>query len=224
MHLVATPRVRALSLRQLREGASSDAPFFYPLSTHAPRLVSQFNRFGDAMLQNIRDNSQGWIAKTIIGIIIALMAFTGIEALFTATSNKQNAAEVNGEDISQNELSQAVDMQRRQLAQQLAQQLGKDFDPAMLDEKLLRESALKGLIDRKLLLQGATDAKFSFSDAALDQQLLQTPEFQVDGKFSADRFDQVIRQLGYSRLQFRQMLGQEMLIGQVRAGLPAVLS
>lgn len=174
---------------------------------------------GDAMLQNIRDNSQGWIAKTIIGLIIALMAFTGIEAMFTATSNKQNAAEVNGEDISQNELSQAVDMQRRQLAQQLSQQLGKDFDPAMLDEKLLRESALKGLIDRKLLLQGAADAKFSFSDAALDQQLLQTPEFQVDGKFSADRFDQVIRQLGYSRLQFRQMLGQEMLIGQVRAGV-----
>ncbi len=174
---------------------------------------------GDAMLQNIRDNSQGWIAKTIIGIIVALMAFTGIEAMFTATSNKQNAAEVNGEDISQNELSQAVDMQRRQLAQQLSQQLGKDFDPAMLDEKLLRESALKGLIDRKLLLQGAADSKFSFSDAALDQQLLQTPEFQVDGKFSADRFDQVIRQLGYSRMQFRQMLGQEMLIGQVRAGV-----
>lgn len=174
---------------------------------------------GDAMLQNIRDNSQGWIAKTIIGIIIALMAFTGIEALFTASSNKQNAAQVNGEEISQNELSQAVDMQRRQLAQQLSQQLGKDFDPAMLDEKLLRESALRGLIDRKLLLQGAADAKFAFSDASLDQQLLQTPEFQVDGKFSADRFDQVIRQLGYTRMQFRQMLGQEMLIGQVRAGV-----
>ena len=26
------------------------------------------------MLQNIRDNSQGWIAKTIIGVIVALMA------------------------------------------------------------------------------------------------------------------------------------------------------
>ena len=24
------------------------------------------------MLQNIRDNSQGWIAKTIIGVIVAL--------------------------------------------------------------------------------------------------------------------------------------------------------
>ncbi|MFL1544255.1 SurA N-terminal domain-containing protein [Pseudomonas sp. O39] len=168
------------------------------------------------MLQNIRDNSQGWIAKTIIGIIVALMAFTGIEAIFQAsTNNKQDVAKVNGEEITQTELSQAVDMQRRQLMQQL----GKDFDASLLDEKLLREAALKGLIDRKLLLQGAADSKFGFSEAALDQVILQTPEFQVDGKFSPERFDQVIRQLGYSRMQFRQMLSQEMLIGQVRAGI-----
>ena len=168
------------------------------------------------MLQNIRDNSQGWIAKTIIGIIVALMAFTGIEAIFQASGNsKQDVAKVNGEEITQTELSQAVDMQRRQLMQQL----GKDFDASLLDEKLLREAALKGLIDRKLLLQSAANSKFGFSEAALDQVILQTPEFQVDGKFSAERFDQVIRQLGYTRMQFRQMMTQEMLMGQVRAGI-----
>jgi peptidyl-prolyl cis-trans isomerase D len=167
------------------------------------------------MLQNIRDKSQGWIAKTIIGVIVALMALTGFDAIFRATTHKNEAAKVNGEEISQNELSQAVDMQRRQLMQQL----GKDFDASLLDEKMLRESALKGLIDRKLLLQGAEKSKFAFSEAALDQVILQTPEFQVNGKFSTERFDQVIRQLGYSRLQFRQMLAQEMLIGQLRAGL-----
>ncbi|MHC8295233.1 SurA N-terminal domain-containing protein [Pseudomonas sp. LB3P58] len=167
------------------------------------------------MLQNIRDNSQGWIAKTIIGVIVALMALTGFDAIFKATTHRNDAAKVNGEEISQNELSQAVDMQRRQLMQQL----GKDFDASLLDEKMLRESALKGLIDRKLLLQGAENSKFAFSEAALDQVILQTPEFQVDGKFSPERFDQVIRQLGYSRMQFRQMLAQEMLIGQLRAGL-----
>ncbi|UZE09998.1 SurA N-terminal domain-containing protein [Pseudomonas sp. B21-053] len=167
------------------------------------------------MLQNIRDNSQGWIAKTIIGVIVALMALTGFDAIFKATTHSNDAAKVNGEEISQNELSQAVDMQRRQLMQQL----GKDFDASLLDEKMLRESALKGLIDRKLLLQGAEKSKFAFSEAALDQVILQTPEFQVDGKFSPERFDQVIRQLGYSRMQFRQMLAQEMLIGQLRAGL-----
>ncbi|BBP82289.1 peptidylprolyl isomerase [Pseudomonas sp. Pc102] len=167
------------------------------------------------MLQNIRDNSQGWIAKTIIGVIIALLALTGFDAIFNATSNRQDAAKVNGEEITLDQLSQAADMQRRQLMQQL----GKDFDASQLDDKLLREAALKGLIERKLLLQGAKSSGFAFSQPALDQLILQTPEFQVDGKFNPDRFDQVIRQMSYTRLQFRQMLEQEMLVGQLRAGL-----
>ena len=167
------------------------------------------------MLQNIRDNSQGWIAKTIIGLIVALLALTGVDAIFTSTSNSQNAAQVNGEEITSTELSQAVEMQRRQLLQQL----GRDFDASLLDDKLLREAALNGLVERTLLLQGAKEADFAFSKQALDQLVLQTPEFLVDGKFDADRFDQVIRQLGYTRLQFRRMLEEEMLIGQLRAGL-----
>ena len=169
------------------------------------------------MLQNIRDNSRGWIAKTIIGLIVMLMAFTGFEAIVTGTSNRNNAAKVNGDTITLNELGQAVEMQRRQLLQQL----GRDFDASLLDEKLLREASLKGLIDRKLLLQGARDAGFAFSQPALDQVILKTPEFQTEGRFDPARFDQVIRQMGYTRLQFRQMLEEEMLIGQLRAGLGA---
>ncbi len=167
------------------------------------------------MLQNIRDNSQGWIAKTIIGIIIMLLALTGFDAIFNAASNSRNAAEVNGEEISLDELNQAMNMQRRQLAQQL----GGNFDPSMLDDKLVRESALRALIDRALLLQGARDADFAFSETALDQLILQTPEFSVDGAFNAARFDQVIQQMGYTRLQFRDLMKQEMLIGQLRAGI-----
>ncbi|WP_029404552.1 SurA N-terminal domain-containing protein [Stutzerimonas stutzeri] len=166
------------------------------------------------MLQNIRDNSQGWIAKTIIGIIVVLLALTGFDAIFNASSSR-NAAEVNGEEISLDELNQAMNMQRRQLAQQL----GGNFDPSMLDDKLVRESSLRALIDRALLLQGARDADFAFSEAALDQLILQTPEFAVDGAFNAARFDQVIQQMGYTRLQFRELLKQEMLIGQLRAGI-----
>ena len=172
---------------------------------------------GGRMLQNIRDNSQGWIAKTIIGVIVALLALTGVDAIFQVTSNRQDAAEVNGQAISQNDLAQAAEMQRRQLMQRL----GKDFDASLLDDKMLREAALKGLIERKLLLQGAEQAGFALSQAELDKVIVQIPAFQVEGKFNADLFDQRIRQEGYTRLQFRQMLEEEMLIGQLRAGLGA---
>ena len=167
------------------------------------------------MLQNIRDNSQGWITKTILGVIVVLMALTGFDQIIRATHHENVAAQVNGEDIGLPELQQAADMQRRQLMQRL----GKDFDSSMLDDKLLKDSALKSLIERKLILQAAQNDKFAFSQQALDQLILSTPEFQVDGKFNADRFDQVIRQMGYDRMQFRRMFGEEMLIGQLRAGI-----
>ncbi|MTZ15337.1 peptidylprolyl isomerase [Pseudomonas sp. JL972] len=167
------------------------------------------------MLQNIRDNSQGWIAKTIIGVIVVLLALTGFDAIFNSAGNDNSAAEVNGEKISRYDLDQAVNMQRRQLAQQL----GGDFDASLLDDKLLRDAALSSLVERTLLLQGAQKNGFDFSSQALDQLILQTPEFQVDGVFNAARFDQVIQQMGYSRLQFRDLLKQEMLIGQLRAGI-----
>jgi len=167
------------------------------------------------MLQNIRDNSQGWIAKTIIGIIVVLLALTGFEAIFSSSGNARLAAEVNGEDITLDELNQAVNMQRRQLVQQL----GADFDASLFDDKMMRDSALGALIDRTLLLQGAKNADFAFSQTALDQLILQTPEFAVEGVFNPARFDQVIQQMGYTRLQFRQLLEQEMLIGQLRAGI-----
>ena len=48
------------------------------------------------MLQNIRDNSQGWIANTIIGVIVALMALTGFDAIFQATSHSKHASPRNG--------------------------------------------------------------------------------------------------------------------------------
>lgn len=169
------------------------------------------------MLQNIRDNSQGWIAKTIIGVIVVLMALTGFDAIIQSTSNSQNAADVNGEKITQSSLNAAVDMQRRQLIQQF----GKDFDASLLDDKLLRQASLDSLVDRTLLLQGAKEAGMGFSDASLDQLILQTPAFQVDGKFNAARFDQMLQQQGMGRMEFRERLKQDVLVSQLQASLAA---
>ena len=169
------------------------------------------------MLQNIRDNSTGWISKSIIGLIVVLFAFTGFDAILGSASNSNNAAKVNGEEITLDALAEAKNLQRRQLLQQF----GKDFDASLIDDALLSEAALKGLISRKLLVQAADQSGFAFSSALIDQFILLAPEFQVDGKFNADRFDQVIRQMGYTRLQFRHMIEQEMRTGQLRAGIAA---
>lgn len=167
------------------------------------------------MLQNIRDRSTSWISKVIVGLIVVLLSFTGFEAIMSSTSNRNNAAKVNGEEITLDELAQEKSIQQRQLAQQF----GADFDMGSLDDKLLNEMALKTLVGRKLLLQAAADSGMTSSNAAVDSFILQFPEFQEDGQFDAQRFDQVLRQMGYGRMQFRAMLEQDILLGQLQSGI-----
>lgn len=169
------------------------------------------------MLQKIRNNSQGWISKTIIGVIILLLALTGFEAIFRATDHKNVAIEVNGDEISLMDVDQAIQIQLNQMRMRL----GNDFDPSLLDETVIKETAIDSLIDRTLLTQALKHYRFAFSDQALDQLILQMPEFQANGRFNAELFDQFARQRGYSRLQLRQVLSEEVLLSQLRMGVSA---
>src|SRR5690606_23118827 len=102
---------------------------------------------------------------------------------------------------------------------QLAQQFGKDFDISLLDDNLLRKSALDNLIGRTLLIQGTQEAGMGISDAALDQVILKEPAFQINGKFEPARFDQVLRQQGMTRLRFRERLREDLMVSQLQATL-----
>lgn len=174
------------------------------------------------MLQRMRDNSQSWIAKVIVGVIVLVFALTGWESISRFTSSENKAAEVNDRVITRVELEQAVALQHRQLIQQLQQAGNAAFDPGMIDEDLLRESVLENLIERAVLLDGADQADFFVSERMIDQLILSTPDFQVDGQFNADRFDLVIRNMGItSRLAFRELLREELKISQLRNALQA---
>jgi len=174
------------------------------------------------MLQNMRDSAQSWVAKVIVGVIVLIFALTGWESISSFSSNADKAAEVNGEVISKLELEQAVALQRRQLIQQLQQMGNNSFDPSMIDEKFLRTTVLDGLVERSVLIQGAQDAGFKVSDQMIDQLILSTPDFQVNGKFDSDRFDIVIRNMGMpSRMAFRDLVRQQLLITQYRNGYEA---
>lgn len=174
------------------------------------------------MLQKMRDNAQSWVAKVIVGVIVLIFALTGWESISRFTSNEQNAAEVNDTVITRMELDQAVSLQRNQLIQQLRQMGNDNFDPSMIDDNLLRSSVLDGLIERAILLEGARDANLRVSEQMIDQLILGTPDFQVDGQFDATRFDMVIRNMGLpSRMAFRALVREELLIAQFRNGFEA---
>ncbi|MDP1931631.1 MAG: SurA N-terminal domain-containing protein, partial [Gammaproteobacteria bacterium] len=55
------------------------------------------------MLQKIRDNSQGIVAKVIIGFIIAVMALFGVESIMSGFVGNATVAEVNGVEITEPE-------------------------------------------------------------------------------------------------------------------------
>lgn len=167
------------------------------------------------MLQDIRDNATGWISKTIIGVIIVLFALTGFEAIFQSASTSNLAAKVNGEEISRNELQQAMDRQRRQMAQQYGDQI----DIANIDDKIIRQAALDTLIAQRLLAQAATNAGFAVSQEIVNAQIIATPDFQIDGKYNQDLYIQLVSQAGYTPAQYQKLLAAELVNSQLQAAI-----
>ena len=166
------------------------------------------------MLQLMRDKAKSWVTFVIVGIIAFMMAITGLESL-APNPNNPEVASVNGKEITRAELAQAVDQQRRMLVQQM----GDQFDPSLLDDKLLQESVLNSLIDRQLMLQDAEDNKMEVGTQALDQLIISMPQFQVDGRFNQDRYQMMVRSYGMTPLQFREAIREEILLQQLRAGV-----
>ncbi|MES3006358.1 MAG: SurA N-terminal domain-containing protein [Pseudomonadota bacterium] len=157
------------------------------------------------MLQKIRDNSQGMIAKVIIGFIIALMALFGVESIVGGFVNNSTVAEVNGEEITEPELAASV--------QNLMMSVGADI--SSLDEGLLREVALNQIIEDRLLRQSARDAAMTISSDAIDRQIINNPQFQIGGVFDSDLALRTMATQGFTVQAYRDALSEQMVVGQL---------
>jgi peptidyl-prolyl cis-trans isomerase D len=166
------------------------------------------------MLQDIRKNSQGTIAKIIVGLIVVAFAGFGVESILLGGGGS-GAASVNGEDISPQELQQAVNNQKRRLISML----GDNIDPAMLDDDRLTPQAMESLIQRKLLRQSAESLGLDISDSQVGAVVANMEQFQVDGQFSPELYRGTLSSAGFTPLSFKQTLQEDMVIGQARSGL-----
>lgn len=166
------------------------------------------------MLQSIRDNSQSIVAKVIVGLIVVTFALFGVESLVSLTAGSNAPATVNGEEVSERDLAQGVELQRRQLLAQM----GENADPALLQDDLIRASVLEGLVEQSVLVQSAQSQDMIISDQLIDQLIVTTREFQLDGKFDRGQFEATLRNAGLSPLMYRDILRKEKLMEQERFG------
>ena len=165
------------------------------------------------MLQNIRDNKQGLVAKIIIAIIIIPFALFGIDSL-VGFSGPATVAEINDEEITSADLDQAIYLEKRRRINEM----GDNVQPAMLEDDVLRGPALEQLIQKRLLLQFADNSGIALSEAAVDKAIVAMEQFQSEGRFSPELYQAVIRSNGYTTRLFKQMLTGDLTIAQLNSG------
>ncbi len=163
------------------------------------------------MLQNIRDNSSGIIAKIIVGLIAVTFVVTGVN-FFGGGDGDNVIAEVDGIEITERRFVEKLEQERRQLLTILG-------DPSAVNEDLLRQSVLNALIEEASATRYAQKLSFGVTDQLVDQVLVEIPQFQTDGHFDARLFDQAAGRMGMSRLGFREELKRNLIEYQVKGAI-----
>ncbi|MFN2362280.1 MAG: SurA N-terminal domain-containing protein [Marinobacter sp.] len=166
------------------------------------------------MLQDMRDNAQGTIAKVIIGLLIVSLSIWGMDAIVGGFSGEPEVATVNGEDVTEREFLRVVQMESQRRLSEMD-----DPDPSMLDEDQVRQDVLESLIQEKIMTQDAEEQGLELSDQDIDSLITQMPQFQVDGTFSRDRFVSAVRNMGMGVGEFRETMRKQYVVNQIRAGI-----
>lgn len=157
------------------------------------------------MLQDIRDNSQGVIAKVIVGFIIAIFALFGVESIIGGFITSPPVAEVNGEEITEAQLQANT--------QNLVNTLGGNIEA--LDQELLEQISLNQLIEELVMRQLAQSNSMSVSSDRIDRSIIQTPSFQLNGVFDSELAVRTMTSQFFSVAQYRETLREQMLMAQV---------
>jgi peptidyl-prolyl cis-trans isomerase D len=168
------------------------------------------------MMQSIRAGTKNTGFRVMIFLIILSFAGFGLEQVIFGNSGT-SVAEVNGTEITPQELQVAIEAQKRQLMQIF----GDNIDPEMLDDDRIRPRALDEMIERTILLQAATENAMVASSRAIGEIVGSIEAFKVDGAFSADQYKVVLANAGYSAERFRREQAQQIILSQLQQGVLA---
>jgi peptidyl-prolyl cis-trans isomerase D len=140
------------------------------------------------------------IAQVILALIMIPFAFFGVDFYFNRASGDQAVATVGGDKVTQAEFDDAL----RQQQARMREALGAIFDPALFDNPQVRYALVNQLVNDRLLQHEAREQRFRVSEQQLRDFISGLAPFQVDGRFSYDRYREVVQSQGMSPEMFEQ--------------------
>jgi peptidyl-prolyl cis-trans isomerase D len=160
------------------------------------------------MLDKMREGSQGVAAKVILSVIILSFALAGISS-YLVGGNAAVAVLVNDEEISRESVEQAYQNERASLQQQY----GEQFDILAANPNFaqqVRAQATQKLISETLIDQAIAEMGLRVGDEQVKAEIRKMTEFEVDGKFSNERYLSLLRRASYTPAQFSFVLKKDL--------------
>jgi peptidyl-prolyl cis-trans isomerase D len=154
------------------------------------------------MLRGLRQASSGWIGKTIMAIVVGLLVVAfgiwGIGDMFRGYRSS-TLAKVGSIEISMEQFRQTYTERLRSLGQRLQRTITPDQARALgLDRQLLGEILSEAALDERVRQLG-----LNLSDAEVARQITTDPSFRgPTGQFDRFRFEQLIRNAGFTEARF----------------------
>ena len=164
------------------------------------------------MLSAIRNKSKGWVAYLVVGFITIPFALFGIQDYVSGSANN-SIATVDGEDIDINIYYQELNTQQRNLQQQLGAAYSQEIDTA------LKQTLLDSMINEKLIENFANSLDIVTLDDEVRSVIEMNQAFIVDGKFSEDRYSQLLRLNSYSPAGYEVAQSKALTRDQIKRNL-----
>ncbi len=161
------------------------------------------------MLSSIKDKTKGWVAYLIVALITIPVALVGINQYFTNTSNIV-VASVGSDDISKEAYLKEFNTAKRRLQQQL----GKNYT-AEINLKV-KFSTIQSMVDRRVLAQLADESDYATTQRELQMLIQSNDVFKVEGKFSIDRYKDLLRLNGISDVEYERIQTEGLTQNQIK--------
>ena len=157
------------------------------------------------------------LTQLLLALIALPFAFFGVDYYFRGNEQPGTVATVAGQPISSIEFDQAM----REQQDQARRALGANFNPTMFDSPEMRFAVLDQVVSQRLLASTAQREHFSVSDAQLQQFIAAIAPFQVDGKFSPEKYQQLLATQNMTPVVFENRVRQDLILATVQEPVAA---